>query len=278
MFYPPDAATTQRMVVAWEHTQAATGGLITPGRGSLWGYEGRTLSGHATTDNGESVWLRLVGETTDRANGRLWEGPAAAQRQLSPGIPRPALRTITQWVEDDHTYRAEVYDLLTEQLVSASPVIETDPELPAEWWANLRSAIDTLGSADPLDRDACREVYIRRRVPEFTGVVPGEIQWTTAHGDLHWSNLCGPTLAILDWETWGKAPVGFDAAMLLVHSLLEPATASRVAEGFADVLDSDGGHLAQLIAVTQILQAADRTPFYTALAPAARKHLDVLTE
>lgn len=277
MFYPPDAATTQRMVAAWEHTQAATGGLVIPERGSLWGYEGRTLSGQATDRSGTSVWLRLVSETTDRATGRLWEGPAAAQQQLSSSIPRPALRSVTQWVEGDRAYRAEVYDLLTERLVSASPVIQADPDLPAEWWSSLRDAIDNLGSADHLNRDAVREVYIRRRVPEFTGVVPGEIQWTTAHGDLHWSNVCGPTLVVLDWETWGRAPVGFDAAMLLVHSLQEPATASRVAEVFGEVLDSEAGRLAQLIAVTQILQAADRTPFYTSLAPAARKHLDVLT-
>jgi hypothetical protein len=37
------------------------------------------------------------------------------------------------------------------------------------------------------------------------------------------------------------------------------------------------GRLAQLVAVTQALQAVGRTPFYAVLAPAARKHLAALT-
>lgn len=264
--WSPPGSTPGRRPAVWSSRETVRCGATKVGL-----CPARQLTGVALPSGSGSSARRRNAPTG--ASGR----PAAAQQQLSSSIPRPTLRKVTQWIEGDHAYRAEVYDLLTEQLVSPSPVIQTDPDLPAEWWVSLRAAIDALGSADHLDRDAVREVYIRRRVPEFTGVVPGEIQWTTAHGDLHWSNVCGPTLVVLDWETWGRAPVGFDAAMLLVHSLLEPATASRVAEVFGEVLDSEAGRLAQLIAVTQILQAADRTPFYTSLAPAARKHLDVLT-
>lgn len=48
------------------------------------------------------------------------------------------------------------------------------------------------------------------------------ITWTAAHCDLHWGNVTAPTLTILDWETWGKAPARYDAATLVCTSLLQP--------------------------------------------------------
>ncbi len=48
---------------------------------------------------------------------------------------------------------------------------------------------------------------------------PDEITFSTAHGDLHWANLTGPTLTLVDWEGWGSAPVGYDAANLCLRSL-----------------------------------------------------------
>ncbi|SDM73769.1 hypothetical protein SAMN04487981_102423 [Streptomyces sp. cf386] len=95
----------------------------------------------------------------------------------------------------------------------------------------------------PTERIAVREEYIRRAVPAYTGCDVGEVEWSTAHGDFHWSNLGGPDLTILDWEGWGRAPVGFDAAQLYVYSLHTP------------------------------LQAADRTPFYKELAGPVKEYL-----
>src|SRR5262249_18638582 len=43
--------------------------------------------------------------------------------------------------------------------------------------------------------------------------------WATAHGDLHFANLCAPNLHLLDWEGWGLAPAGYNAATLHSHSL-----------------------------------------------------------
>jgi hypothetical protein len=57
------------------------------------------------------------------------------------------------------------------------------------------------------------------------------VPWTTAHCDLHWGNLTAPTLTILDWETWGRAPAGYDAATLLCTSLGFPGLTRRVSRG-----------------------------------------------
>ncbi len=61
---------------------------------------------------------------------------------------------------------------------------------------------------------------------------PSAVTWQTAHGDLHWANLFGPQLAIIDWEGWGRGPVGLDAATLYCCSLPAPGTAERVYRTF----------------------------------------------
>ncbi|WP_328385910.1 hypothetical protein OHS81_18840 [Streptomyces sp. NBC_00400] len=63
-----------------------------------------------------------------------------------------------------------------------------DPPPSDTWWQDhLHRALAHLALVR-TGRQAVREQYIRRRVPEFTGFTPGEITWTTAHGDLHWAN------------------------------------------------------------------------------------------
>jgi hypothetical protein len=59
--------------------------------------------------------------------------------------------------------------------------------------------------------------------PDLDTRVPA---WGTAHGDLHWANLTGPQLTLLDRERWGRAPLGYDAAHLYISSLTEPSTAA----------------------------------------------------
>ncbi|MFH8407183.1 phosphotransferase [Streptomyces sp. NPDC018019] len=78
----------------------------------------------------------------------------------------------------------------------------------------------------------------------FTGAPAPQItEWATAHGDLHFANLTADGPVILDWEGWGIAPYGYDAALLYVYSLLVPATAARIKQEFADVLDSPRAEL-----------------------------------
>ena len=81
---------------------------------------------------------------------------------------------------------------------------------------------------------------------------------------------------ILDWEGWGLAPAGYDAATLYCHSLLVPAVARRVHAAFIDVLDSEAGRLAQLYVITRLLlRIADGD--YADLAGPLHEHLGNLT-
>ncbi|MFD6183763.1 hypothetical protein [Streptomyces goshikiensis] len=92
----------------------------------------------------------------------------------------------------------------------------------------MAAALSALADVPPpTDREAVREEYLRRVIPEFTGHQVDDVTWTTAHGDLHYGNVTrGPH--ILDWEGWGRVPYGYDAATLYVYALLTPETAARV--------------------------------------------------
>lgn len=277
MFTAPEPAVRDRMCSARGHACALLGLADTTG-GEVWGYAGRTLSRAVRTPTGVA-WLRLVSDPQGKSGGKLWEGPREAERSLPPAVPRPRLLSLRDWLADGWDYRAEHYEFVTAPTVGKSPVLHHHlphhEDLPDTWWQDLHQALAHLAGVR-TDRQAVREQYIRRRVPEFTGVTPGEITWTTAHGDLHWANLTGPQLTLLDWEGWGTAPLGYDVAHLYLHSLPVPDVAERVRKEFAHVLDTPAGRIGELTACTEILQAAPRVPFYAELADGVRQHLSRL--
>ncbi|MEU7643390.1 hypothetical protein [Streptomyces huasconensis] len=182
--------------------------------------------------------------------------------------------SVANWTADHHHYRAELYEHAG-SAVSPTPVLASLPELPNYWWGELLDSLNAL-SAVRTERIAVREDYIRRAVPQFTGHSVNAIEWRTAHGDVHWSNVTGPSLKLLDWEGWGAAPLGYDATCLYLHSLHVPDVAHRVWKELADVLDSPASRVGQLVACAEILQAAPRVDFYGELADAVRRHLATL--
>ncbi|KUL46737.1 hypothetical protein [Streptomyces regalis] len=275
MFSAPDDATAQRMRTARAFA-CTTLTLTDLAEEPIWGYAGRTLSGAVAGAQGTG-WLRLVAERPDKAHGKLWDGPKTAQQMLPPEIPRPVLHQVHDRQAVGWAYRAELYQHTDATVISRSPVLEHDPALPDAWWAQLRTGLDALAEA-ATERIAVREEYIRRAVPQYTGRDVGDIEWSTAHGDFHWSNLGGPDLTILDWEGWGRAPIGFDAAQLHLYSLPSPTTAARIRQTLAHVLDTPAARVAELTICAQVLQAADRTPFYRDLAGPVKGYLDTTYE
>lgn len=96
-----------------------------------------------------------------------------------------------------------------------------------------------------------------RAIPEFVGIpAPAVTCWTAAHADLHWANVTAP-LRILDWEGWGRAPEGFDAATLYAYSLLHENVAARVRDAFP-ILGSQAGLAAEATVCAQLLQTVAR--------------------
>lgn len=101
------------------------------------------------------------------------------------------------------------------------------------------------------------------------------LTWTVAHGDLHWGNVTAPELNLFDWDLWGAAPAGYDAATLLVTALLQPAVAERVAHEFADVLTTHTGIVSQLLAGARLLHHVEKGEHFD-LAPQVHAHARIL--
>ncbi|MEV7357899.1 hypothetical protein [Kitasatospora sp. NPDC088264] len=242
------------------HATAATALKATPiGSREAWGWRGRTLSRPVATASGEG-WLRLVSAPSDKAGGKLWEGPQEAEQLMPPAVPRPRLRERRTWTEGEHGYLAELYEkVIASTITTHEPILRKAPDLDGAWWDELGTALDAI-AAVPSDRVAVRQEYLDRAMPQYLGI-PMDTRvsaWTTAHGDLHWANLTGPTLTVLDWEGWGVAPAGYDAAVLHSYSLLVPDTAAQVRHRLAHILGTPAGQFAELVVITELLQTTTR--------------------
>ncbi|MDH6124487.1 hypothetical protein [Kitasatospora sp. GP82] len=257
MYSEPEPDTAKRMRET--HTAAAAALHATPiGSREAWGWRGRTLGRPVSTPLGEG-WLRLVSAPADKAGGKLWEGPQEAERVMPPAVPRPRLRERRAWTEGEYGYLAELYDKVATTITTHEPILRAALDLDDTWWESLSGALDAIATV-PSSRVAIRQEYLDRAMPEYLGIpvdttVPA---WTTAHGDLHWANLTSPKLTVLDWEGWGIAPAGYDAALLHAYSLLVPETAADVRRRLDHILNTPTGRFAELVVITELLQTTTR--------------------
>ena len=252
---PDDPAVTARMRSA--HLQACTALGIRPeqGLGEAWGWRGRTLSLPVSTPSGPA-WLRVGSAPSTEIDARFWNGSIAAEQAIPASVPRPRLRTVHDWSDEQWAYRAELYDRITDRPASPTATLATTPEIPSTWWKAVRSVLSDIAHV-PTDRFSVHQPFLDRAMPQFLGapIDTTPLSWSTAHGDFHWANLCAPELRIFDWEGWGLAPTGYDAAVLHSHSLLIPSVAACVRGELKDVLDTPEGRYAELAVITQLLHS-----------------------
>jgi hypothetical protein len=145
------------------------------------------------------------------------------------------------------------------------------------WLEQLKQAVDAIGKS-PLTRWSIHPGRIARLIARrFGRSAPYTVdEWRNAHGDLQWSNLTAPNLMLLDWEYWGAAPRGFDAATLLSHSFMDPALFRRIEATFADDLDTPSGIVVRLFQFSRILdqiEAGTRDPREHRVAEAEARKL-----
>lgn len=105
---------------------------------------------------------------------------------------------------------------------------------------------------------------------------PSHIERVTWHGDLHWANLTGAPLTVMDWERWGSVPVGFDLGLLHAYSLRVPEVAACIRAKFADILATPTGRIGELAALCETLQSVARGE-YAGLADALMDRARELT-
>lgn len=217
----------------------------------IWGWRDRSIGARVAGEHGH-WWLRVVREPTAWAGGEFWTGNADAA--AITGISKPTLVRYEDYTDQDAHMRAELMTYLPDGPCSPTPELRHPINLDQSWWQTLRRSLKRL-AAWPTDRTCIDQPTVTRRLLAFYGpeLDPTVADWATAHGDLHWANLTTPEFHLLDWEGWGTAPVGYDAATLYCYSLLVPGTAGWVHDLAADLLDTRTGRLAQLCVIARLL-------------------------
>jgi hypothetical protein len=148
------------------------------------------------------------------------------------------------------------------------------------WWETFDASLTALTTA-PTTRVATPDtepITQLRLTAVIEDAFPGRIdthidEWTTAHADLNWANLTWPECYMLDWEDWGRAPRGLDAASLWINSLAVPSLAERVWAHRRPDLESRSGRLAALFYCAQAMAHADESD---ALSSPARREAERL--
>jgi hypothetical protein len=256
---------------------AARFGLVLTGE-PVFGWRLRSISTAAKARAGP-CWLRVGSELSasvkDAEVGDFWTGVPDSNAII--GVPKPHILSSTEW--DDlggkRRVRADVMTVMPGRPCSTTDVLRTPLDLADNWWSELRHSIEAIGRTPTTryaSRVGCASGRVRQVFGDKVAAVLRPTAWETTHGDLHWSNVMGPDLGLLDWELWGPGPVGSDAATLYLFSLLVPDVATQVHSVFADVLDSPAGQIAQVGVASRILMRATEGE-YADLAKLVRQHI-----
>lgn len=200
------------------------------------------------------TWIRIEARPIEKLDGQGWGVEAAA---LLRDVAMPAWHQGVSWWDSERSvvWRADETDLVTDPPVKPGGILTIDPGLADSWWTTFSSSLDALAAhttariAVPQERVAAG---IHRVFPDVDASVD---EWAAAHADLAWANLTAPQCYFLDWEDWGLAPRGYDAATLWRESLALPDLASRVQHERAADLATRSGKVAQLYACAVILHA-----------------------
>lgn len=212
--------------------------------------------GCRVVDRGDDAWLRVVYADPEWGDGDYLDLNLAAN--AIGDVPKPTVKRWKEWDDNGRRMRGEVSTFVADSAISTGMAPLRHVEVSDRWLSDLKRALRTLAE-HPAPIHGVDAVHVNDGISTFFGVEldVASVPWTTAHCDLHWGNLTAPTLAILDWETWGRAPAGYDAATLVCTSLAYPDVAERVSQALSEFLDSLAGRVATLAAATRLLRFAD---------------------
>lgn len=235
---------------------AATHFGVQPHGQTVHGHRQRSVGTAVHDTDGQDAWLRVVYEDPGWGEGDYLGHNLTAN--TIQGVSKPQVKRWHEWDDQGRTLRGEISTLIVDRPVSDDMILHAEPDLPDRWLSSLRAALATL-SAHPMPANGVDPDYVNHGITAFFGITIDirSATWTTAHTDLHWANVTAPNLYILDWETWGKAPAGYDAATLYCTGLLAPDTATQIHATFADTLDTPSGRIATLAATVRFLRFAD---------------------
>lgn len=242
---------------------------------AAYGNTGDTVGFRTNT----GMWVRIQWRRADRMNGQSWTGAECAS--VLTGVSKPQLRRSVRWQDEarNTVWRADEMTMVEAPVIAENGSITNDPELSDVWWSGLKGSLTALASYR-TDRVGMGQAHLTRRLIEVFGddVDTSVDEWGTAHADLHWGNLTSPDCYLLDWEDWGTAPRGYDAANLWGFSLGVPSVADRVHHEFQQDLATRSGRLSQLLFCANVLRAYARSGKSMPFTEPARRAADSLID
>ncbi|MDX2758194.1 MULTISPECIES: hypothetical protein [Streptomyces] len=215
----------------------------------------RTIGARTDRD----TWVRIERRGFDRIGAQGWNGPESAA--VLSGVVMPCWNAGFAWREPGEPvmWRADEMELVNAAPVGQGALVIENPRLPDEWWSALNASLDALtAQSAPRIATPDTETMTQELVTATLGEVFPEVpdttveEWLPAHADLTWANVTGPEFCMIDWEDWGMAPRGLDAATLWGHSLAVPALAERVWCERRPDLESRSGRLMALFVCAKI--------------------------
>lgn len=189
----------------------------------------------------------------EKVDGQGWNGAECAAG--ISGVSKPAWYQAVSWADGEAglMWRADEMELVTAAAIKPQGVLTEQPDLSEEWWVTFGGSLDALAASTTTRVATLHTAPVTQA--RVTAIVerlfPGRVdtsvtEWAPAHGDLTWSNLTAPDCVLLDWEDWGMAPRGLDAADVWASSLAVPALADQVRRERPGDLDGRSGRLAML--------------------------------
>ncbi|MDF3290156.1 phosphotransferase [Streptomyces silvisoli] len=204
-------------------------------------------------------WVRIERRGLDRVGKQGWDGAACAE--ALQGVAKPTWYGSVSWrgASEGVMWRADETALLPGAPVGTS-IVAVDPDVSDGWWGALNASLDALAAqqsnriATP-DTESITQLLVNETI---WSVFPKSLdttveQWRLAHADLNWANVTAPEFCLFDWEDWGMAPRGLDAATLWGASLAVPALAERVRRERREDFASRDGMVMTLFVAAKIL-------------------------
>lgn len=204
------------------------------------------------------TWVRL---SVCAASSAACRGGLEDTAGLPDEVACPQWLRSQSWRDEELVWRVDETEQVTEPVIQAGGILTEHPDLTEQWWQRLHTSLQALAIVDTarLATPHTRPIT-QRRVSDLIAMVAPEVEttideWSVAHADLSWVNLTAPQCWLLDWEDFGAAPRGWDAATLWAASLAVPALAERVQQTFAAELCSRTGLVCQLYQVAELVRA-----------------------
>jgi hypothetical protein len=232
-----DERQEEAFVHACRHLQVARVGEM------HYGFAGKSAGAAVRDQAGTVTWLKV--DALSHASGPKRD--AQLEADSIPDIPKPKILQRLILEQNGGYWRLLQMTLAPARVLGTHWL--TGPLLSVEdsWLAALRQAL-TRVSGVQTDRVSVKPKDLATVIRNRFGrrAVTNADEWRTAHGDMNWANVTAPELMLLDWEVWGAAPRGYDAAKLLSYSFADRALFGRLQATFADDLNTRSGLVSQL--------------------------------